>query len=68
MTMPASDAPVHKGKAQKSSDNRGARIRQVVPVPDFPNTDDLLREEMNKRPAGSVDLLLVNPPDRKSVV
>ncbi|MGC9349158.1 MAG: B12-binding domain-containing radical SAM protein [Anaerolineae bacterium] len=51
-----------KDKAPERNPNRGARTRQVLPPPDFPNTDDLLREEMNKRPPGSVDLLLVNPP------
>lgn len=43
-------------------DNVGRRIRQHVPVPDFPNTDDLLRDELDRRPRGAVDILLVNPP------
>jgi radical SAM superfamily enzyme YgiQ (UPF0313 family) len=44
------------------ADNRGTRIRQVVPAPHYPNTDDLLRDAMHERPEGAVDVLLVNPP------
>jgi anaerobic magnesium-protoporphyrin IX monomethyl ester cyclase len=48
---------------EKASDaNRGALIRQVIATPTFPNTDDLLKEELAKRPSGAIDLLLVNPP------
>jgi anaerobic magnesium-protoporphyrin IX monomethyl ester cyclase len=46
----------------EDSRNQGARIRQTVPTPVFPNTDDLLQEELAKRPRGAVDILLVNPP------
>jgi radical SAM superfamily enzyme YgiQ (UPF0313 family) len=60
--MPVSDLMEHKDNGSGRDANRGTRIRQVVPAPDFPNTDDLLRDELSSRPAGSVDLLLVNPP------
>jgi radical SAM superfamily enzyme YgiQ (UPF0313 family) len=42
--------------------NRGARIRQTVPQPNFPNADDMLRAQMRQRGPKAVDILLVNPP------
>ncbi|MGC9358569.1 MAG: B12-binding domain-containing radical SAM protein, partial [Anaerolineae bacterium] len=42
--------------------NRGTRTRQHLVAPQFPNTDDLLREEMATRPGSAVDVLFVNPP------
>ncbi|MFL7790795.1 MAG: radical SAM protein, partial [Anaerolineae bacterium] len=43
-----------------SSANRGARVRQRVVPPQFPNADEAVRDEA--RPEGAVDILLVNPP------
>ena len=37
-------------------------VQQKLVVPNFPNTDALLRAELAKRPQGAVDILLVNPP------
>lgn len=37
-------------------------VQQKLVVPNFPNTDALLRVELAKRPQGAVDILLVNPP------
>ncbi len=42
--------------------NRGTRIRQTVPQPNFPNADDMLRAQMRQRGPKAVDILLVNPP------
>jgi len=37
-------------------------VQQRLVVPDFPNTDALLTEQLAKRPPSAVDILLVNPP------
>jgi radical SAM superfamily enzyme YgiQ (UPF0313 family) len=37
-------------------------VQQKLVAPNFPNTDALLRAELEKRPQGAVDILLVNPP------
>ena len=37
-------------------------VQQKLVVPNFPNTDALLRAELAKRPQGAVDILFVNPP------
>ena len=42
--------------------NRGTQIRTVLPAPQFPNADAAVRAQMEERPEGAVDLLLVNPP------
>ncbi len=42
--------------------NRGARMRERVPLPDFPNADPVIKTGINDQPTGRVDILLVNPP------
>ncbi len=42
--------------------NRGRATRQVLPTPHFPNADDVVRTQMETRPATAVDILFVNPP------
>jgi len=41
--------------------NRGTLIRPTLPAPRFPNADEAVRAQ-DVRPAGAIDLLLVNPP------
>ena len=42
--------------------NLGARVRQRVVPPRFPNADETVRAQVAGRPAGAVDILFVNPP------
>lgn len=37
-------------------------VQQRLVVPNFPNTDALVRAELARRPQGAVDILFVNPP------
>ena len=42
--------------------NRGRHTRQHLHPPNFPNTDGWVKERIQARPEGAVDILLVNPP------
>ena len=42
--------------------NRGAQTREQVPAVTFPSADAIVRERLERRPEGAVDILLVNPP------
>ncbi|MBU0703164.1 MAG: B12-binding domain-containing radical SAM protein, partial [Chloroflexi bacterium] len=42
--------------------NRGAGMRERVPLPRFPDADAAVRAGLNARPEGAVDILFVNPP------
>ena len=42
--------------------NRGASIRERVPLPDFPDADAVVRAGQDARPDEAVDILFVNPP------
>ncbi|HUV90134.1 MAG TPA: B12-binding domain-containing radical SAM protein [Anaerolineae bacterium] len=42
--------------------NRGAGMRQRVPLPQFPDADGAVRAGLDARPAEAVDILFVNPP------
>lgn len=37
-------------------------VQQRLVIPNFPNTDALVRAELARRPQGAVDILFVNPP------
>lgn len=42
--------------------NRGTRVQERVPAAAFPNADAIVRQRIERRPAGAVDILFVNPP------
>ncbi len=42
--------------------NRGAGMRERVPLPHFPDADAVVRAGSDSRPENSVDILFVNPP------
>ncbi|MEE8390616.1 MAG: radical SAM protein [Anaerolineae bacterium] len=42
--------------------NRGAGMRERVPLPRFPDADAIVRAGLDARPEGTVDILFVNPP------
>ncbi len=42
--------------------NRGAKMRERVPLPNFPNADEVVRAGVDSRSKGAVDILFVNPP------
>ncbi len=42
--------------------NRGRRVRERISPAHFPQADDAARRQTEHRPAGAVEILLVNPP------
>ena len=42
--------------------NRGAGMREQIPLPCFPDADGVVRTGLSDRHEGAVDILFVNPP------
>ncbi|MGC8875023.1 MAG: B12-binding domain-containing radical SAM protein, partial [Chloroflexia bacterium] len=44
------------------TENLGTRTQERVPEVRFPLADAVVRQRVDRRPEGAVDILLVNPP------